>query len=193
MISRAISLIIGYFCGCILTADIVAKNLTGRSAFDIGSHNPGMANIAKQLGKKAGAVVLAGDIFKTAIAMLAAWLLFGKTIGVPAAMWAGLGALLGHNYPFWHHFQGGKGVAVSCTMIFLLMPLWGAVSCIAGLLVVILSKSLHVGAVAIPAFALLFACIFYDQSYIVLMTFTLVMMIIRNRHDLKRLFSKESK
>lgn len=65
---RLICLAAGYVCGCLLTAEVVARWKTGRGARTLGSGNPGMANIAGALGKGAGALVLAGDLLKTALA-----------------------------------------------------------------------------------------------------------------------------
>ena len=62
---RLFCFIIGYVCGGILTAEFVARKFTGKGAAEIGTGNPGMANIMGQVGKKAGFIVLAGDIAKT--------------------------------------------------------------------------------------------------------------------------------
>ena len=67
---RAFCLLAGYFCGCFLTAELVARKETGKRAQDVGSGNPGMANITEHLGLRCGAAVLAGDVGKTAFACL---------------------------------------------------------------------------------------------------------------------------
>ncbi len=64
------SLLIGYLCGCFLTADVVARAFAHKSVFQIGTGNPGMANVMARVGKKAGFLVLAGDIIKTLLAFL---------------------------------------------------------------------------------------------------------------------------
>ena len=63
---RGLCLLAGYLFGGFLTAEVVARCTAGVSARDIGTGNPGMANIATHLGKKAGLLVLAGDVIKTA-------------------------------------------------------------------------------------------------------------------------------
>lgn len=68
MLQRLLCLLVGYLCGCFLTAELVARARTGKSAVALGTGNPGMANLAHELGKGWGAVVLAGDIAKTALA-----------------------------------------------------------------------------------------------------------------------------
>ena len=66
---------IGYVLGNILTAEIVTHLMAGRSAYQMGSGNPGMANVMTQMGKKAGLLVLLGDVLKTAAAMAACFYL----------------------------------------------------------------------------------------------------------------------
>ena len=68
-VSRMISILIGYFCGCILTAEIVAKKYAHTGAADLGdTGNPGMANIMASLGFVPGIITLAGDIGKCILA-----------------------------------------------------------------------------------------------------------------------------
>ncbi|MDD5800126.1 MAG: glycerol-3-phosphate acyltransferase [Coriobacteriales bacterium] len=148
--SRALCLLVGYLCGCILTADLVARHMAGRRAFELGDGNPGMANVGHCLGFRAAAYTLAGDLGKVILAAVVAGLSF-PALGSAAIAWAGLGTTLGHNYPFWHRFRGGKGVATTCATIVLSSPIWGGLSCIAGFVVVVATQYLCLGALAIPA------------------------------------------
>ena len=118
---RLLCLLAGYVCGGFLTAELVARHCTGKSAAYLGTGNPGMANLAHELGKGWGAVVLAGDIAKTALAWLLCRALF-PGLGALAGLWSGLGAVLGHNFPAWRSFRGGKGVAVTCAALILSSP-----------------------------------------------------------------------
>ena len=145
-----ISLLIGYCFGMFLTADLVALRYTGHNASKIGTTgNPGMANIMANLGAKAGLIVLAGDLLKCAAAILIAWLIF-RAPDRSDILFAGLGATLGHDFPAWRKFKGGKGVTCSCLALVWYSPLWGLISVIAGLLVVIETKYLCFGGIAIP-------------------------------------------
>lgn len=155
MPSRLTCLLIGYLCGNVLTADLVSRHVAGKSAFELGVGNPGMANVGHELGTKWAAVTLAGDIGKTIVAVATSRALF-PGLGPFAAAWAGLGTTLGHNYPFWHRFRGGKGVATTCSAIVLVSPVWGLAADVLGLVVVVLSGYLCVGAISIPAIFLLF-------------------------------------
>lgn len=148
MLVRLASLLLGYAFGSFLTADVVARVLAGTSAFETGDGNPGMANIGAHLGVPAAAAVLAGDILKTVLAFVLVRALFAQEAAV-AGVWAGLGATLGHNYPFWHGFRGGKGVTTTCSAIILASPVAGFVSCVVGLATVIIAGYLCLGALAI--------------------------------------------
>lgn len=102
---------IGYLLGTFPTADLVARRVT-RGAVDLrasGSGNPGTANAINVLGKRAGAQVLVGDVAKGAAACAV-----GAVVAGPVgAHVAGTSSVVGHCYPVWNGFRGGKGVATS--------------------------------------------------------------------------------
>lgn len=101
----------GYLLGTIPTADVVARRRSGGriDLRSVGSGNPGTANATAVLGKRAGAAVLVSDIGKGAAACAV-----GRAIAGPAgAHLAGSAAVVGHCYPVWTGFRGGKGVATS--------------------------------------------------------------------------------
>ena len=147
---RGLCLLAGYLFGGFLTAEVVARCTAGVSARDIGTGNPGMANIATHLGKKAGLLVLAGDVIKTAAAC---WFChqLAPELGLTALLYGGLGAVLGHNWPIWYKGRGGKGVAVTCAWLMLYLPVTGVLCCLAGGVAVMLTGYLPVGAVLIAA------------------------------------------
>lgn len=148
---RLISFMIGYGLGNFLTAYPVAKRFSGKSPFEIGSGNPGMANVMAQCGFKAGIFVLVGDLFKTALAcLLCRFVIFGGDIGLAACLYAGFGAVCGHNFPIWHKWKGGKGVSTTCAAMFFLHPLLGITGMLVGMLVTFATKYLSVGALFIP-------------------------------------------
>ncbi|MEY8437713.1 glycerol-3-phosphate acyltransferase [Atopobiaceae bacterium 24-176] len=139
---------VGYVFGMVLTADLVCRAVLHRSAFDVGDGNPGMANIGHELGKGWALVVLAGDCLKVVVAVLICWQVLDIVFPLSASL-AGLGATLGHNYPVWHRFRGGKGVTTTCAAMILAWPAAGIVSCLLGLGVVVFGGYLCWGAVAI--------------------------------------------
>lgn len=152
---RILCVVIGYLCGCFLTAELVARRKLGESAFGIGSGNPGTANIKRQLGIKWAGITLAGDILKTAVPCFLCRYAFFPSLGQVAILYVGLGAALGHGFPFWNHFRGGRSVAVTCTYIILFSPLSGIIIELIGLGTVLATGYLAVGALVIPSLFLL--------------------------------------
>lgn len=144
---------IGYLCGCFLTAVYVTRMYTGKDVSEIGMYgNPGMANVMANVGKFPGILVLLGDLAKTVIASMISWYLFHTELGMLVFLYAGLGASLGHCYPFWRHFSGGKAVTTICATIILYSFPYGTAASIAGFIVVLITKYLSIGGTCIPAF-----------------------------------------
>lgn len=148
LVTIAGPLALGYACGNLLTANLVAREYTKRPVFELGDGNPGMANVGHELGTRAAALVLAGDILKTIVAWAAARALFPEATEL-AGIVAGLGVTLGHNYPCWRRFHGGKGVTTTCSAIVLAAPLAGMAASLIGLAVVVASGYLCLGAITI--------------------------------------------
>lgn len=171
-------LLIGYICGCFLTADVVCRLRLHKSAFDVGSHNPGMANVGSLLGVGGAAVVLAGDIGKSIIACEVSHFLVAPELGTYAVLWAGLGLILGHDFPIWHGFRGGKGVTVTCSAVVLAAPIPGMISLVLGFLVVLASRYLCYGALAIPTIFFIFTLFMHWPVPWVLLAFAYVLLTL---------------
>ena len=152
MVPRLLSCLIGYLFGCVLTGEIIAYRFAGKSAAHLGeTGNPGMANIMATLGFVPGILVLIGDIVKTALAIVIAWLLFGKEAGWIVVLYAGLGATIGHDFPFWRKFKGGKGVVTTNLAITVYNPLWGVIANLLGAAIVAATQYLCLAGPAVPA------------------------------------------
>ena len=152
MFARILCLIVGYLCGCVLTAELVARRFAGRSIFELGDGNPGMANVGHELGTPAALACLAGDILKTLIPVLVMSRIFPQLSWPVVTAWTGLGATFGHILPFWHKFRGGKGVTTIASTIILMNPLWGILAGVVGVVTIIISGYLSVGAIAVMIF-----------------------------------------
>ena len=150
MEARLLSILIGYAFGCILTAEIVAHKVAGKSASKLGeTGNPGMANIMASLGFLPGLLTLIGDLLKCAAAAILAYELF-KEQGWIVTVYASLGCTIGHDFPIWSKFKGGKGVATTSMGIALYSFLPGLIANIAGMLTVFATKYLCIGGPVIP-------------------------------------------
>ena len=112
--------IIAYFIGSVPFALILARRWGAADLRRIGSGNLGATNVLRASGVTAGALVAALDIAKGAASVLLAARL-SPDVAAPAA--AGLAAIIGHIYPVWLRFRGGKGVATACGVFSVLAPL----------------------------------------------------------------------
>jgi acyl phosphate:glycerol-3-phosphate acyltransferase len=120
-----------YLLGSVDFAVLVAR-AKGVDIYSVGSGNPGTANVLRTVGRGAAAMVMAGDLLKGVIAAAAGQLITGDIVIGYAA---GAAAVLGHCFPVWHRFKGGKGVATGAGMILwlawptfiLLVVVWVAV------------------------------------------------------------------
>ena len=121
---RIICLLIGYVFGLFQTAYFYGK-AHGIDIRQHGSGNAGTTNTLRVLGTKAGLIVFAGDCLKCMAAVWLVRLLFGGTyhnIIYLLCLYAGAGAILGHNYPFYLKFRGGKGIAATAGMVLSFQP-----------------------------------------------------------------------
>ena len=108
----AIIAVCAYLLGSLSFAIIVSKLTLGKDIRNYGSGNSGTTNALRVMGKKAGLIVFAGDILKTVFACLAARIIFkGSPDTDLYVLYAGLGVVLGHNFPCYLNFKGGKGIA----------------------------------------------------------------------------------
>lgn len=121
---RIICLAIGYLFGLFQTAYLYGK-LHGIDIRNYGSGNAGTTNTLRTLGTKAGMIVLFGDIMKCILAVVLTNLLFRDTypdLIYLLKIYAAAGAILGHNFPFYLRFKGGKGIAATAGMILSFHP-----------------------------------------------------------------------
>lgn len=121
---RIICVLIGYIFGLFQTSYIYGR-IHGIDIRKHGSGNAGTTNTLRVMGKQAGAIVLFCDIMKTGLAMILVRTLFKDSYGdiLPLlALYAGVGAILGHNFPFYLHFKGGKGIACTAGLIIFFHP-----------------------------------------------------------------------
>lgn len=110
---RIICLLLGYVFGLIQTGVFYGK-ACGTDIRSKGSGNSGATNTLRVMGKKAGAIVLLGDVLKCVIACTLVRLLFGRSNPdreLLYVLYTGLGVVLGHDFPFYLKFKGGKGIA----------------------------------------------------------------------------------
>ncbi len=139
-----------YLLGSVSFAVIVSRCLYHQDVRQFGSGNAGMTNILRTYGKKAAALTLAGDFLKGVVAVLVGRLIF-VALGVDlfdGAYVAGLFALLGHLYPVYFGFRGGKGILTSIGIIAVINPIVFAGLLVIGLPLIFITRMVSVGSLA---------------------------------------------
>jgi glycerol-3-phosphate acyltransferase PlsY len=119
-VGMSIVILAAYLIGSVPFALLLARHWGGRDLRLIGSGNLGAANVVRASGVRAGVLVAILDILKGAVSVVLAERL-STNAAAPAA--AGLAAVVGHVYPVWLRFRGGKGVATACGAFSVLTPL----------------------------------------------------------------------
>lgn len=150
MVAYIIVGLVAYLIGSISFSVIISKKVAGFDIREKGSGNAGATNMLRSIGKKAAALTLLGDALKGVTAIL-----FAVIVGVIAkntdkallVQIAGIAVVIGHTFPIFFEFKGGKGVATSLGV--LLMTNWkiGLICLIFALVLMILSKMVSMGSV----------------------------------------------
>ena len=149
--------VVGYILGSVSISIILSKLAMGSDIREKGSGNAGATNMARNFGMKAGFVTLGGDMLKAILAMALGWLLLGREMGV---MVGGLASMLGHCFPVFYKFKGGKGVSVLAAIALMIDWRVTAVGLAMFLIVAFATKKVSAGsitaAVTVPVCTALF-------------------------------------
>lgn len=203
---RLLFIVVGYLFGCIQTSFFYGKK-QGLDIREHGSGNAGSTNALRVMGKKAGFIVFIGDMGKMFLAVLLMLLLFksrGPEYVLLIKLYTGLGVVLGHDFPCFMNFKGGKGVASTAALIILLdwrMTILG--------LVIFFGIALTTGIVSLASCATvtadlilyivliltgLLACgVLPVWEAILVFAFIVVLSLLRHTENIKRLFRGEEK
>ena len=144
-----LTLLAAYLVGSIDFAVIVAR-MHGVDIHQAGSGNPGASNVLRTLGKRPAAMVFIGDTLKGTVA--AAMGMVASGVVNPTVHWAfaaGLAAVIGHCYPIFHRFKGGKGVATGGGVLLFTVPIVALIDIAIWAAVVRLTKTASIGSMVI--------------------------------------------
>lgn len=202
VVSRILCILIGYIAGLFQTGYIYGKtqNIDIRQH---GSGNAGTTNTLRTLGLKAGAITFAGDCGKAIVAILVTWLIFYNRypdIVKLLELYTGLGAILGHNFPFYMKFKGGKGIACTTGVIIAFHWQMAPLCILVFIATVLITKYVSFGSILLVSVFLVELIVFgqtghlpiansyLPEIYILGAIFT-GMAIWRHRANIKRLLS----
>lgn len=183
----------GYLLGCISTGILVSSR-AGVNIRAVGSHNTGASNVLRVLGLKKGLITFVGDFLKATLACwLGSLLLPGATFGVQGfgAMLGGLFAILGHNWPCFFGFKGGKGVACSAAVVFFVNPLWGIVSIAVCVAVIAITRYISLGSMIMLFCYMVLMCATHWGQWVVcgFTALLLILVVVRHRANITRLLN----
>jgi len=174
---------IGYLLGSVPYGMIVAKALNLGNLRDIGSGNIGATNVLRTGNKKAAALTLLFDAGKGAVAVLLARAFAAED----AVQIAALAAFLGHCFPIWLGFRGGKGVATHLGMMWALAWPIGLACCVTWLIVAAVFRFSSLAALMAAGFAPMFAVVLRLDAGITLFVVLAVLVYLRHAGNIKRL------
>ncbi len=168
IIARIIALAIGYVFGLFQTGYIYGKS-KGIDIRKEGSGNAGTTNSLRVLGWKAGAITFLGDLFKAIFAVLLVKLIFKNNYPdfvKVLELYAGFGTVLGHNFPFYLQFKGGKGIACTSGMILAVLPISAPVSLVLFIGAVAITRYVSLGSILVVCSYLIQVIIFGQLGYL---------------------------
>lgn len=175
--------LIGYLMGSIPFGLVLTRTMGLGNLRDIGSGNIGATNVLRTGNKKAAALTLVLDGAKGAVAVLLARVLAGED----AAQLAGLMAMLGHCYPVWLRFNGGKGVATFLGIVLALAWPVGIGCCIAWLIGALTSRISSMGALAAASASTFLMVILGAGNALVLGVVLTLLVFWRHRTNIRRI------
>ena len=163
---RILLLVIGYFIGNIETGYIFGK-IHKMDIRNYGSGNAGATNTLRVLGAKAGLVVFLGDFCKSLIPCLVVRFIFRDNVSLSYIymLYIGLGVVLGHNFPFYLGFKGGKGVASTAGIIMALDIRIAVVCLIVFIITVAITRYVSLGSIFVMIILIGMSHFFVKFSY----------------------------
>ena len=181
-----------YLLGGINGAIITSKYFYKKDIRNYGSGNAGLTNFYRVFGKYGLALVLAIDIMKTVIPVVfAGWLLGRHDMWVEGSAFAGFFAMLGHAYPLYYEFKGGKAVMAGGTLVWFVDWRVGIIVWAAFAIAVLLTRHVSCGSVVAGILYPASMAILGNDSALVLVTVSLsgALLIFRHKENIKRILN----
>ena len=186
IIEMVLAVIFSYLLGSVPSGYIIVKKATGNDIRNMGSGNIGATNTVRVAGKKGGIIVLLFDLLKGVIPTLIGYYIGGMNF----AFVCGICALLGHIFPVWLKFKGGKGAATAIGVMFVVSPLSALITILAWLLTLLITRIVSLSTiVATVVLDIAVLILHYDIYYSLPVLFASVLVIYRHKDNIKRLLN----
>ena len=199
MVFNVITAIIAYLIGSVNFSVILSKKMAGFDVREKGSGNAGTTNMLRSVGKKAAALTLICDVLKGVVAILIAMFIgwaFKVENQALLVQIAGIAVVLGHTFPIFFGFKGGKGVATSLGI--LIMSNWqiGLICLVFGVLLIALTRMVSLGsctaAVLFPVLTLFITdnyIVSQGSGYLIYSIILAVIVLFNHRSNIKRIMA----
>ena len=197
MAAYIIVAVIAYLLGSISFSVIISKKIAGFDVREKGSGNAGSTNVLRTVGKKAAVLTLICDVLKGVVAVLIATVvgkIWKELDGALLVQLAGIFVIIGHTFPIFFKFKGGKGVATSLGVLLITNWQIGLICLVFALVLMALTQMVSVGSIG-AAILYPVLTIFITQNYIVTGNYIIssiiiaVLVVFNHRSNVKRLLS----
>lgn len=173
-----LAVLLGYGVGCFSSAYFLSKTLKKGDIRKYGSGNAGTTNMLRTYGFGFGIATLLMDILKGILAIVVGYLIGGEE----CALLSGLFAVVGHIFPFYLGFKGGKGVATTLGVIIAVNPLVGFLLFAMGLVIVLLTQMVSLASLAIVIMFPIICLVLYPTRLMILVVAIFLMLITLYKH-----------
>lgn len=192
MINNVIALVVSYLAGSVNFSIVFSKLLLKQDIRTKGSGNAGFTNTLRNYGKVYGAAVFLCDILKTVAVILAARFIFKERI---AEYCAAVGVILGHNFPVFFGFKGGKGVLTTISSLVMLAPKIGIPLIPVAVAIMFITGYVSIGSIVIFLYFPISVLLFYSgpekERFVMLGVFSCILGLYRHKDNIKRLIKGE--
>ena len=199
MVLNVITAIIAYLIGSVNFSVILSKKMAGFDVREKGSGNAGTTNMLRSVGKKAAALTLLCDVLKGVVSILIAMFIgWAFKVGNQSLLVqiAGIAVVIGHTFPIFFGFKGGKGVATSLGI--LIMSNWqiGLICLVFGIVLIALTRMVSLGscaaAVLFPVLTLFITdnyIVSQGSGYFIYSVILAIIVLFNHRSNIKRILS----
>lgn len=186
ILSLVVLIPVAYLLGSIPTGIVIARILGGEDPRKVGSRNIGATNVSRSAGKTAGILTLAADALKGAVPTLVA--VYTDPASVKLISLVGLSAFVGHLFPVFLAFRGGKGVATALGVMVVVSPVATVFSAFIFFVVVMIKRFVSLGSIIAASLLPVFLSILpQSRAYMPMGIAVAVLIIIKHKENIKRL------
>ncbi|MTI69908.1 MAG: glycerol-3-phosphate 1-O-acyltransferase PlsY [Firmicutes bacterium] len=181
-----ILILVSYFLGNISTSYILGRIIEKKDIRNHGSKNAGATNALRVFGVKLAASTFLGDALKGVVAVI----IGNYILGYSGMLIGAIFAVIGHNWPVFLKFKGGKGIATTIGVVLAINPLLAIISIVIGLIIIIKTKYVSLGSIIAMSILPLISLIVvrpFDEKFLIFTLILSIMAVYRHKTNIERL------